>query len=164
MEYLQVFDKNRNVLNEKVDRKNKYNLPLDKYFMIVLIFIENDEGCFLMQKTSKSKHSCIAVTGGHVTFGDTGIETVVKEVKEELGMDLLPNNINFVDATIYKNCHLEIYYTKNNVDIESLVLQESEVEYVKWYSIDEIYEFIRNNEFREANIEPFNRILEYINK
>ena len=34
-------DLEKNILNEKVDRDNKYKLPDGKYFMIALIFIEN---------------------------------------------------------------------------------------------------------------------------
>lgn len=161
MEYLQVFDKDKNILNEKIERDNKYNLPENKFFMIVLIFIENNEGKFLLQKTSKERHSCIATTGGHVSFGDDGIKTVIKEVKEELGIDILPVDINYVDTVIYKNCHLETYYTKKDIDINSITLQESEVESVDWYSIDEINYFISSKNFREGNIKPFERVLEY---
>ena len=161
MEYLQVFDKEKNILNEKVDRDNKYKLPDGKFFMIALIFIENSEGKFLMQKTSKERHSCIATTGGHVEFGDTGFETIIREVKEELGIELLPEDINYVGATIYKNCHLETYYTKKPIDINSVVIQKSEVEYVDWYSEEELLKFIENNEFREGNIKPFEFILKY---
>ena len=80
MEFLQVFDEKKNKLEEKVSRDEKYNLPSDRRFMIVLIFIENSKGEFLLQKTSKSRHSCIATTGGHVTYGDSALETVVKEL------------------------------------------------------------------------------------
>ena len=161
MEYLQVFNKEKNILNEKVDRDNKYKLPDGKYFMIALIFIENSEGKFLMQKTSKERHSCIATTGGHVAFGDTGFETIIREAKEELGLELLPEDINYVDTIIYKNCHLETYYTKNDIDINSITLQESEVESVDWYSIDEINNFISSKNFREGNIKPFELVLKY---
>ena len=39
-------------------------------------------------------------------------------------------------------------------------MQEDEVEYVKWLSIDEINKLIENNEFREGNIESFNKLIE----
>lgn len=162
MEYLQVFDINRNKLDEKVSREEKLNLPNGKYFMVVLIFIENDKGEFLLQKTSKSRNSIIATTGGHVTYGDDSLGTVIKECKEELGLDILPSNLKFIDTEMYKNGLLDTYYTRMNVDIEKLVLQEEEVEYVKWFSKDEILDLIDKNEFREGNIEPFKRVIEYL--
>ena len=162
MEYLQVFDKNKNKLEEKVSRDEKYNLPSDRRFMIVLIFIENSKGEFLLQKTSKSRHSCIATTGGHVTYGDSALETVVKECKEELGIDISIDNVKYVDTVLFKNCFLETFYTKMELDPSKLILQTEEVESVKWYTKDEISRFIKSNEFREGNIKPYEKVLEYL--
>ena len=162
MEYLQVFDENKKKLEEKVSRDEKYNLPSDRRFMIVLIFIENSKGEFLLQKTSKSRQSCIATTGGHVTYGDSALETVVKECKEELGIDVSANKITYIDTVLFKNCFLETFYTKMELDPSNLTLQTEEVESVKWYTKDEISEFIKQNEFREGNIKPYEKILEYI--
>ncbi len=122
MEYLQVFDEKKNKLEEKVSRDEKYNLPSDRRFMIVLIFIENSKGEFLLQKTSKSRHSCIATTGGHVTYGDNAIETVIKECKEELGVDISSNEFSYVDTILFKNCFLETFYTKMEIDPSKLTL------------------------------------------
>ena len=163
MEYLQVFDEKKNALNEKVRRDEKYDLPEGKYFMIVLIFIENKKGEFLLQKTSVSRHSCIATTGGHVTFGDLALKTVVKECKEELGISISEKELSHVDTITYKNCFLEIFYAKMELDISKLTLQEEEVESVNWYTQVEISKLIENNEFRESNIKPYEKILEYIN-
>ena len=38
-------------------------------------------------------------------------------------------------------------------------LQEEEVEFVKWLSIDEIKELMKKGEFREGNIIPFENLL-----
>ena len=163
MEYLQVFDDKKNILDEKISRDEKYDLPDGKYFMIVLLFIENDDGSFLLQKTSPARHSCIATTGGHVTFGDSALKTVIKECKEELGIDISQDDVSYVDTLKYKEyCYLETYYTKKNIDINSLTLQEEEVESVNWYTKDEINNFINNNEFREGNIAPYRKVLERI--
>ena len=162
MEYLQVFDINKNKLNEKIGRNNKFDLPKGKYFMIILLFIENDNGDFLLQKTSKSRNSCIATTGGHVTYGDSGLETVVKEAKEELGIDILPNDVDYVDTFIFRNAFLETYYAKMNIDIKLLKLQTEEVESVDWYSKDDIEKLIKNGELREGNIKPYKKVIDYI--
>ena len=162
MEYLQVFNSKKERLDEKISRKDKFKLTEDKHFMVVLIFIQNSEGKFLMQKTSKNRGSCIATTGGHVSYGDTGFDTVIREVKEELGLDLNPNEVKYIDTSEFKNGFLENYYVKKDIDISSLTIQKEEVDYVSWYTIDEIKEFINKKEFREGNIEAFKQILEYI--
>ena len=164
MEYLQVFNDKKKPLDEKVERENKYQLPEGKYFMVVIIFIENSEGKFLLQKTSKERNSCIATTGGHVKFGDNGLDTIIKETKEELGLTVDSNELVFIDTSKYKDGYLETYYLNKDIDINTLTLQKEEVDYVDWFTIDEIKELIKKNEFREGNIEPFEKVLEYKNK
>ncbi len=164
MEYLQVFNKDKKAIDEKVLREDKYKLPDGKYFMIVLIFIMNSEGKFLMQKTSKSRNSCIATTGGHVSYGDTGLITVFKEAKEELGLDLDTNEIRYIDTLIFKNGIEETYFVNKDIDIKNLTIQKEEVDYVEWFTVDEIKELINKKEFREGNIDAFYKILDYIQK
>lgn len=161
MEYLQVFDEEKNKINEKISRGNKFTLKDGKHFMVVVIFIENNEGKFLLQKTSSNRDSCIATTGGHVSFGDDGFKTVIKEVKEELGLTLLDNEIKYVDTFDYEIGFLEIYYVKKDIDKNRLVLQEEEVCDVNWYTIDEIKELINDDKLRKGNIKAFNQVLEY---
>lgn len=159
MEYLQVFNNKREMLNEKIPRNEKFSLKDGKYFMMVLLFIENSKGEFLIQKTSKEKRSVNATTGGHVSYGDDGLKTVIKESKEELGLKLDVNELEFIDSIYENNCIIEIYYVKKDIDINGLVIQKEEVEYVRWYSVDKIMELIDNNDFRETNIEPFKLVL-----
>lgn len=160
MEYLQLFDENKNIINEKIDRNLKKTLTGNKYFMIVLLFIEN-ENKFLLQKTSKSRHSEIATTGGHVTYGDNGYITVIKEAKEELGIEIDKKLLKYIDTIIWGNCYIEIYYTKQIINIKDINIDEEEVENVDYYSIDEINSLIKDDIFRKGNIEPFKKILEY---
>ena len=106
----------------------------------------------------------MATTGGHVSYGDNAIETVIKECKEELGLDINRSELSFVDTSMFKNGLLETYYIKMYLDINKLTLQEEEVESVGWYTKEDISRFIETNEFREGNIEPYAKVLEFINK
>lgn len=163
MEYLQIFDENKNKLNEKIDRELKKTLTGNKYFMIVLLFIENDN-MFLLQKTSKSRNSEIATTGGHVTYGDDGYVTVFKEAKEELNLDLDKELLKYVDTITWSNCFMEIYYINQKVDIDNLKIQEDEVESIDWYTIEDINMLINDNKFRKGNIEPYKKVLKYLKR
>lgn len=162
-ELLQVFDEKKNMLNESIGRSLKKTLTNGKHFMIILIFIEN-EGKFLIQKSSKEKGSEYATTGGHVTYLDDGFITCKKEVSEELGIQLKDDEIEYIDTIDYKNCFCEIYYSSKYININELKLQEEEVESVNWFSKKEIENLINNNQFRKSNIESFNKIMEYKTK
>ncbi len=164
MEYLQVFDENKKMLNEKVDRELKLELPENRFFMIILLFIQNEKGELLVQKTSINRHNELAFTGGHVTFGDDGLKTVIKEAKEELSIDLLPDDVKLIDTLCMKKAYVELYYTDKKINIDELKLQEEEVEYVKWYAIDQIDKFIEEDNFRKGNIEPYRVLKKYLNR
>lgn len=164
MEYLQVFDENKNMLDEKIERDLKAMLTGNKYFMIIWLFIENEKGEFLLQKTSESKKHEIATTGGHAVFGDDGLRTTMKEAEEELGLILKPEEIIHIDTMIFEHCYAEIYYTNKPINKDELVLQEEEVESVDWYSVDEINKLIEEGNFRKGNAMAFPKVLEYRNK
>lgn len=63
MEKRDLYDENRN-LTGKMIFKN-FPIPNGYYILVVLIFIQNTEGKFLIQKRSKIKNGKFATTGGH---------------------------------------------------------------------------------------------------
>ena len=156
MEYLNLYDNDGNLLKQKGIRGQ------DSEFLkgIVIIFIENSKGEFLIQKTSMSRGNVFATTGGHVEYGSTFEETVVKEVKEELGVDIANDSIVEVKTYIGKKTIQKVYYLKKNIDIEDIIIQEEEVEYVKWLDKETINQLIENDEFRKGNIEGYQYIIE----
>lgn len=159
MELLQLFDENKNMLNESIERDRKKELEPGKYFMIILLFIENNNK-FLIQKTSESRKSEYATTGGHVTYGDDALKTVIKEAKEELGLDLKESEIKEIETITHKLAHIGIYYCNKKIDINKLKIQEEEVESLYWMSLDEINELIKEDKFRKSNIIPLEKVLE----
>ena len=62
-------------------------IPDGYYPMVVMVVIRNSNGEFLMQKRVESKGGDWGVTGGHPKSGETPIEGIITEVKEELGLD-----------------------------------------------------------------------------
>ena len=69
-------------------------IPSGYYPMVVMVVIRNSKGQFLMQKRVPSKGGDWGVTGGHPKAGETPLEGIVTEVKEELGLDF--SNEKFV--------------------------------------------------------------------
>lgn len=161
MEYLDLLDKDRNLTGERILRANgKPNIPENKYINIINIFIQNNNKEFLIQKTSQEKGSVMATTGGFVKFGDTSIKTVIIEVQEELGLNINENEFQLFKSYENGSVFLDVYYMKKDIKINDMKLQKEEVEYVKWLSIDEIKELIKEDKFRKGNITPFLELIE----
>lgn len=160
MEYLNLYDIDGNLLKEKGVRGINGN----GYKGIALIFIENSKGEFLIQKTSKSRDSVYATTGGHVDYGDTFDHTIIKEVREELGIDISNDNIIKMGHFIWNHYYEQVYYLKKDIDIKDIKVLEDEVEFVKWISIEEIFDLIKCKKFREGNINGLMDILSKYHK
>ena len=160
MEYLNLYDNKGNLLKEKGIR----GVKTDKLKGISSIFIENSNGDFLIQKTSKSRNSVYATTGGHVTYGSDFYDTIIREVKEELGVDISGENIIKVHNYISEHYFITLFYLKKDIDINDLKLQKEEVEYVKWLDRKTINELINNNKLREATIDGYKYILNFKEK
>lgn len=135
-------------------------LPEDCYAMVVMIAIENSHGEFLMQKRSPLKSSPLtwAVTGGHPCYNESNLQGIIREVKEEIGLDIENENIiSFFLGIDGKPCR-EMYYCKKDVDIDKLVLQPEEVEAVAWLSKDKILDMIKSNSLPQNQISFFNKL------
>lgn len=164
MELLQLFDDKLNKLDESIPRDKKLILPDNRYFMIILLFIQNDEGKYLVQKTSKEKESVYAVTGGHVTYGDDDYITVFKEADEELGLKLDKDKLTRINIVKYSKGYCAIYYYKDNINLKDLVLQKEEVDYVLWLTKEEILELNNKDEFRKSNIPALELVEKWLNE
>ncbi len=160
----QLFD-----LNCKPTGKSYYagEIVSDEYLaMVVMIAIENSHGDFLMQKRSRFKTSPLTwtVTGGHPCFDETNLRGVVREVKEELGLDIQNEKIeSFCLCRDGRVCR-EMFYCKKDFEIKSLVLQPEEVEDVAWFSRDKILNMMDSKELSRNQIFFYQKFFEWENK
>lgn len=161
MEYLALYDDHNQVLSkEKIERSRKLEIHPGKYFKIVLVFIQNSEGKFLIQQTSLQKNHEFATTGGHVQYGVSSLETARQEVLEELGIDISLQDFELYDSIKYDLGYRDCYYVKRDVTLDELVLQSSEVESAHFLTIEEIQNLINEGKFRKGNMKPFQILLQ----
>lgn len=157
-EYTDLYDENKNLTGEKLFREKgtKLIVPKGRYSIVVLAFIENSNGEFLFQMTSKRKKNVWATTGGHVKSGQTSKEAIIEEIKEELGIDINEDEVKLFKTYKYDDAFKDVFYIKKDIDINSLTYEKDEVEYVKYLTKEEILDLINNNgNIRKTNIDAF---------
>lgn len=160
MELLDVYDDLGNVTGRTVVRGDKsVKLNEHEHIAVAIIFIENDKGEFLIQKTSKEKGGYYSSTGGHIDSGETPLNTIKREVLEELGVNIDKDNIVEYGAILHDKTIIFLYYIKKNIDINKVKLQKEEVDYVKYMSKNEINELIENNEMLKSHGNMFKEII-----
>ena len=163
MERRDLYDTNRN-LTGKTIAKNEPT-PEGSYIIVVLVFIQNAEGKFLIQRRSrKHKDGKLATTGGHVKTGTTSVEGIIEEVEEELGLSLKPSDLQvyYSGREDSSRVFFDDYYVQIDVDLADLKLQDDEVEKALWMTADEIQKAIKNGDFLENHVEEFERLLAWL--
>ena len=165
MELLNVYDNEGNPLDRVVPRGDKsVVLSENEHIGVVVVFIENSKGEFLIQKTSVEKGSEYSSTGGHVDAGETHLTSILREIKEELGIEVDSEELEYLGFLLYDKPIRFMYYLKKDIDIKDIVVQEEEVDFVKYMSINEIKEIISREEITKSHGIIFNKILELKNK
>ena len=155
-----LYDINSN-LTGKTYHKGE-TIPEGYYPMVVMVVIRNSKGEFLMQKRVESKGGDWGVTGGHPKSGETPIEGIITEVKEELGLDF--SNENFIEydsGCDGKDCY-KMYFVNKDIDLKDINIQEEELSEVKWFSIEELKHMVETKELNEDQIECFIKVCEYL--
>lgn len=157
-----LYDINSNK-TDKTYRKGDL-IPDGYYPMVVMVVIRNSKGEFLMQKRVESKGGDWGVTGGHPKSGETPIEGIITEVKEELGLDF--SNENFIEYDYGcdgKDCY-KMYFITKDININDITIQQEELSEVRWFTMDELKNMVISGELNENQISCFNKVCNYINK
>lgn len=159
MEKRDLYDINRKLTGETIYKCEP--IPPNRYILVVLSFIQNSNGQFLIQKRSKIKDGKYGSTGGHPKSGETSLQGIITEIREELGLTVSPSDLELIFSSRedYKQVFFDIYYMKKDLDISNLTLQKEEVESVKWLSIKEIRQLIDDGLFLESHAEEFFRMI-----
>ena len=98
---------------------------------------------------------------GHMEDGETEIETALREVKEEVGLDVEIDKdrrytLNYVIRDeIDKTTVLYIAKAKN----EEIIMQENEIENIRWCSFEEALNTLTFNNWKEM----FKKVMEDLN-
>ena len=89
-EELYLVDENDNVIGSQLRGSSTYQKR--KNFRVINAFIQNSKGELWIPRRTAHKRICPlgldASVGGHVTFGDSYDETLLKEAAEEINWDL----------------------------------------------------------------------------
>ena len=138
-------------------------IPEGYYSMVVMIAIQNSKGEFLMQKRVSRKGGDWGVTGGHPKSDETTDQGIITEVKEELGVDIRGQKLETFDSGCDgKDCY-KMYYTKMDLDLKSLQIQEDELTKVRWFPMKELQDMVDNNELNQDQIDFFIKCCDYLN-
>ena len=129
--------------------------------MLAAAFIKNKEKLYLIQKTSKEKGGKYSSTEGHVVHGELPIDTIKRELQEELGINTCDDDLKLIVTFKHpsKNCIFNVYLINLDIPLNKIILQSEEVEKVEYLTTTEIEKIIDNSNFFESHAYIFNNYI-----
>ena len=138
-------------------------MPEGKYRLSIHIWIVNDKNEILIQQRSASRKmfpNMWTNTGGACIAGETSIETVFRELREEL--NVIPNidDLELIASYKRKKDYVDVWLLRQNININDLKFNDNEVQAAKWVSIEEWKKLLIEEQAVKSSTDYF---LNYIN-
>ena len=182
MEIFDVCDENGLPTGERVERSVAHAKGILHRTAHVWIIRMQDGRCeVLLQKRSAQKDSYPGMydtsSAGHIQAGKEPLESALRELEEELGIKAREEELSFIGyfRTRYEeefhgkpfrdNEMISVFVYCQPVEISDLVLQKSEVEEVRFFDIDAVYQEIWAGSDRFCvNPEGMKLLMEYLGR
>lgn len=139
-------------------------IPINCFHMVCEAIIQHVDGDYLLMQRSYNKEIYPGKweigAGGSALKGENNIEAVLREIKEETGIDTgelkeIYNTIHEKHQAIYYGYLLETAYKK-----DAIQLQENETINYRWISKNELLKFYDSD---QCSLSLKERLKEYIN-
>jgi len=153
------------ILDEKGNKTGKKKLRSEvhrdgDWHKAVYVWIVNPKGQILMQLRHPQKdldpNMWDAAVAGHNIAGSDSLDTAVKEVKEEIGLTIDKNDLEYLfshtgstarnNGEFINNSFYDYYLLVKDIDVNKLKLQEEEVTTVKFIEISELERVLAEND------------------
>ena len=181
MEYLDICEENGLPTGRTVSRDEAHREGILHRTAHVWI-VREAEGRHqvLLQKRSMEKESFPGFydtsSAGHIPAGVEPLPSALRELREELGIEAAPEDLSYAGqfriryekefhGRLFKDNEVtSVYVYEKPVDAGSLTLQESEVDEVRWFGLEEVQAEIRGSRKRFCvPAEGLNVLISYLN-
>ncbi|MBR1707943.1 MAG: NUDIX domain-containing protein [Clostridia bacterium] len=152
----------------KVDRKlvRGEEIPAGLYHIGVHIWPMNKSGAFLIQKRAENvqwKPGIWAATGGSALSGEDALTAAIRELREELGVEAKPEEMNLVFKMRRTISFCSVYCIRIDRAEEEFDLQEEEVSEVRWCTIPRIMHMLRTGQLYNYGDAYYHSLFDYRN-
>lgn len=156
-EYFDVLDKNGNKTGLTKPRSAVHRDG--DWHRAVHVWVVNDKGEILLQRRALDKDTHpgfwdISV-GGHLQTGDEPLSAAVREVREEIGLNIPPSDFQLIHEHhsseqphpgFLNNSFYNLYLVRTSKTIADMTKQESEVSELKFVPLSEFKTMVENND------------------
>lgn len=162
-----IYDTDRNKTG-KTARRGVDKLKEGEYHIIVNAIIMNSKNEILISQRAEFKEFPLMweCNGGSILKGETSLEGVLREVKEELGLEFKAEDAIYLKEVRRDRLppdFKDLWLFRKDVDLKDVTFPDGEAVAAKWVSIDEFIKMYENKEIVptvDFGIEEYNMALE----
>ncbi len=153
MELLDVLDENGKETGEIEDKDIIHKKGL--YHKEVEVWIVNEEGKILIQKRAENKKQAPnkwSITAGHVESGENVEDAMVREIKEEIGIDCKKEDLKLILIAKHhsyrgdNNTFRYGYFYRTNKKITDFTIQQEEVSELKYITLQQLEQIVKQKD------------------
>lgn len=142
-EYNDIYDRNRN----RTGRTHLRGTPWQKgeYGLVVCVWVYDGEGKLLLTRRApeKSFPGTWENSGGAARAGETSLQAIVRELREETGIYAAAEEFELFCSGTDACTHYDFYCLKRKLPLSQIVLQEGETDDVQWATFAQVHQLIR---------------------
>ena len=143
-EFWDIYDKDRNKTG-KLAQRGVDVLTEDEYHIIVTAVILNSKNEILITKRAEFKQFPLMweCNGGSILAGETSIQGILREVKEEVGVEFKEEDAVFLKTetrTRIPPDFKDMWLFRKDIEDSEITLPDGEAIDFKWVTIDEFEE------------------------
>ena len=145
MELWDLYTENRRLTGKTHIRGEE--IPDDCYHMVVHVWIKNSKNEYLISQRSATRPAfplmweCV---GGSVVAGEGSLEGALREVKEEVGLDLLSGSGKLLLTKTRRTYHdfVDVWLFQYDGEVSLDNATTDEVAQIKWMTVSQIRELL----------------------
>lgn len=145
-EYNDIYDENRKLTGRVHLRGTPWNKG--EYGLVACVWVYDGRGRLLM--TRRAPEKTFAGTwensGGAVKAGETSLQAIVRELREETGIVAAPEEFELFCTDRDRTAFYDFYCLKRDIPLEDIILQPGETDAVKWVTFGEVHTMIDRGE------------------
>ena len=161
-----IYDINKKKIGKTAER-DIYQFKEGEYHIVVTGIIINSKKEILISKRAKRKKFGLMweCSGGSILAGETSLEGIIRELKEELGIEFSKKEAIFLKEIRRDKIppdFKDIWLFKKDIDEREIIFPDGEAIDAKWVTIDEFIQMYKNKKIVptvDFGIDEYNKAL-----